>query len=70
MFNNDNRCCITLIPKHEGKPFDLIIYGRTAAELMTVPNDVISSLARRYPDYTSSLFLVEDYHGADRRNRC
>jgi len=70
MFENDNRCCLTLIPKGEGKPFDLIIYGRTAAELMTVPNEVVQSIARRYPDYTSSIFLLKDYSSADRRDRC
>lgn len=40
--------------------FELLIYGRTAKELMTVPNDVIDSLAREYPDHQSSIFMLRD----------
>jgi len=51
-----------MIPRdRDQKPFDLILYGRSASELLTVPNEVIGSLARRYPDYTSSPFLIYDF---------
>lgn len=57
------RCQITLWPLRKRdrlKPFTLIIYGRSTRDMMTVPNDVASALARRYPDYTSSPFSVEE----------
>jgi hypothetical protein len=54
--NYHKRCILTLHPIDEGKPFDVIVYGCTARDLMTTPNPVISSLARRYPGYYSSMF--------------
>lgn len=53
------RCVIPLIPVTPGaKRLDIIIYGRSARELMTVPNEIVHSLARRYPGYTSSPFFI------------
>lgn len=40
--------------------FDVLIYNRTAAELMTVPNEVIATLARRYPAHYATPFDVYD----------
>lgn len=40
--------------------FELLIYGYSASELMSVPNPVIGSLAQRYPDHQSSPFLIRD----------
>jgi len=59
--NIRKRAVVPLTPIVSGlKPFDVIIYGATVQELMTVPNDIISALAAKYPDYTSSLFALKD----------
>ena len=49
--------------------FDVIVYGVTANELTTVPNDVITSIARKYPDYVGSPFGVKALHNGVRRAR-
>jgi hypothetical protein len=57
------RAIVPMLPKRQSLPaFEIILYGSSAVELMTVPNERIASLARRYPSYTSSLFLVRDFH--------
>jgi len=59
--NHHRRCQLNLIPRREGlKSLSLIIYGRSAAELSVVPCEEIQSIARRYPDYHSSLFFLAD----------
>jgi hypothetical protein len=55
------RCVIPMIPIQEGlKPFEIIVYGRSTEELMTLPNDVIGSIASRHPGYTSTPFHLYD----------
>lgn len=55
------RCVVPLLSTKRGfKPFDVIIYGKSARELQSVPNPIISSLARRYPDHYSSPFIIYD----------
>ena len=44
-------------------PFDILVYGVTEEDLMTVPNPIIQSLAERYPEYTSSPFGVHTVRG-------
>ncbi len=39
--------------------FIIQVYGANPKELMTIPNSIINSLARKYPNHTSSPFLVE-----------
>ena len=57
-----SRTVIPMIPHNRGdKVFDIIVYGRTRKDLCTVPNEVISELARKYPDYSSSMFLMYDF---------
>lgn len=56
------RCTVGMRNKLTGQlEFELIIYGRSAADLLTVPNDVIGSLAERYPDHQSTIFDVDDW---------
>lgn len=53
------RAVVPMIPMTtDAKPFEVIIYGYSLFELMTVPNPVITSLARKYPDHASSPFLL------------
>lgn len=40
--------------------FDVIVYGARASDLMTISNVVVRSVAKRFPDYQSSMFLVND----------
>ncbi len=54
------RAIVPMLNKAGQVEFELIIYGYSARELTTVPNPVISSLAARYPDHTSSPFLLRD----------
>jgi hypothetical protein len=59
----DHRKCavVPMINDETGQvDFELLIYGRTARELMTVPNDVIGVLAERYTKHSSSIFLIYD----------
>jgi hypothetical protein len=54
-----HRTIIPMISTRTGQPeFELIIYGFLPQDLMTVPNPVIQSLARRYPNHTSSPFVI------------
>ena len=53
---------VPMYPRVAGaKPFELLIYGRTAIELLTIPNKVVSELARRYPQHQSSPFILRDW---------
>lgn len=62
------RCVVPLIPITDTEQaFDLIIYGRSARELITVPNEVIQSIAIRYPNHTSSPFHLYDLTTEDAR---
>lgn len=55
------RCTVPMISRITGEvDFDLVMYGLCARDLQTVPNTIVDSLARRYPDHISSLFLVRD----------
>ncbi len=55
------RCIVSMTPKRSGLPsFELVVYGRSAADLMTIPNTVISTLAARYPGYQASPFSMRD----------
>lgn len=60
-----HKCAIVpMLGKRSGVvEFELLIYGRTAAELMTVPNEVIHSISERYPEHQSSPFLLRDLRG-------
>lgn len=40
--------------------FELIIYGVSARDLMTVPNEIIATLATRYPNHVSTPFELYD----------
>lgn len=53
---------VPLIPLNwKDQPFEVLVYGYNAVELFTIPNEVVSSLARRYPGYTSSPFILRDW---------
>lgn len=55
------RCTVPMINRATGKvDFDLTLYGLRARDVQTVPNTIVDSLARRYPDHKSSLFFVRD----------
>lgn len=60
--NRLTRRCI--IPMFNNKTleidFEIIIYGRSAAELQTVPNEIVHSIAHRYPMHSSSLWALYD----------
>ena len=43
--------------------FDIVVYGVTAEDLLTVPNDIISSIAARHPGYVGSPFGVQTLRG-------
>lgn len=40
--------------------FDVIVYGRSADDLLKVGSPVVREIARRFPDHTSSPFLVKE----------
>lgn len=62
------RYVVPLIPITDTEQaFDLIIYGRSARELMTVPNEVIQSITARYPNHISSPFYLYDLTNEDAR---
>lgn len=52
------------IPMHNKRTgevdFKVQVYGRSAADLSTIPNDVVMKLAQRYPNHTSSPFMMRD----------
>lgn len=51
----------TILPMMNGEgetKFAIIVYGRKPDELMTMPNEVIHKLARKYPNHTTSPFLL------------
>jgi hypothetical protein len=55
------RCTIPMINRTTGDvDFQITLYGITVRDISSVPNDVITSLARRYPDHVSSLFLCRN----------
>ena len=43
--------------------FDLLVYGVTAEDLQTVPNEIVGMIADRYPDYVGSPFGVQTLRG-------
>lgn len=48
------RAVIPIVPLYDDGPeFEIIVYGRTVSDLLTVPNETVHSIARRYPDCTS-----------------
>lgn len=57
-----HRCAqVPMMNKRTGEvDFVLLVYGRSARELMTVPNEVVDSLSRRYPNHISSPFALSD----------
>lgn len=62
MINFHKVAVVPMWPKTaDAQPFELLIYGRNATELLTVPNDVVSYLARRYPNHVSSPFILRDW---------
>jgi hypothetical protein len=56
------RAIVPMVPASmPGEPeFEVIVYGRSASELMTVPNETVQALARKYPEHRSSPFLLRD----------
>lgn len=40
--------------------FEIIIYNRSVSELSLIPNEVIHSIARRFPNYTSTPFALAE----------
>jgi len=55
------RAVIPILSRATGEvEFEVIVYGRRPEELATIPNEVIRSLARRFPEHTSSMFLLEN----------
>jgi hypothetical protein len=59
---NHRRCAvIPMISNETGQvDFEILVYGRFAHELMTVPNDVIAEIVAKHPEHTSSPFLIYD----------
>lgn len=43
--------------------FDVLVYGVTAEDLLTVPNDIVDSIAARYPGFVGSPFGVTTLRG-------
>lgn len=62
--NHQYRCELQLFPRpnmpDDCVPFNVVVYGRVCSELMTVPNEVITTLAAKYPDYHSSIFNLKE----------
>jgi hypothetical protein len=55
------RCTVPMVSRRTGEvEFDLVLYGITVRDIRTLPNEIIASLARRYPDHTSSVFLTRE----------
>jgi hypothetical protein len=50
-----------MVSKRTGEvEFELVLYGITARDIWSTPNEIVASLARRYPHHTSSVFIVRD----------
>lgn len=68
--NANDRCARIMVMKDMKPRFFIYVYGVSAEELMTVPNDCIAAIIRRRgltkeEGYNSSPFMVEDvrpYH--------
>ena len=55
------RCTVPMVSKRTGEvEFELVLYGITARDIWSTPNEIVASLARRYPHHTSSVFIVRD----------
>jgi hypothetical protein len=55
------RCTVPMVSKRTGEvEFNLVLYGVVARDLQSLPNEIVASLAHRYPDHISSMFLVRD----------
>lgn len=55
-------CVVPMMSRRTGhQEFEILVYGRSAEELMCVPCAIIDTLARRYPDHQSSIFLLRDW---------
>lgn len=54
----------TIIPMRNNQTgevdFELMVYGRLPNDLLTVPNEVIASLARKYPLHTGDIWRVRE----------
>lgn len=40
--------------------FEVIVYNRSATQLSLIPNEVIHSIARRFPNHTSTPFALSE----------
>lgn len=61
MIDYRKRCVVPMINARTGKvDFEIIVYGQTARDLMTVPNEIVHSIADRHPEHTSSPFALYD----------
>lgn len=49
---------ITMLDERMNPVFEVIVYGVHAKQLLTIPNEIIRSIARKYPGYFSSPFHV------------
>lgn len=55
----NKKCTVPMININTGKvEFKLTIFGRVTEDLMRVPCEVSASLAAKYPNHTSNMFMV------------